>query len=256
MKVIRSRSNIRSTRFAFTLVELLVVIVIIGVLVAMIFPVFSKMQEKSIMANDTSSLRQIGVATALYIGEHDQCLPTASVPIPGTDAVAGQGARWTYQEAIDRYMAPVPGFDASSIYNYNKRPKTWGSRAIKPYPGWKSTDVRQTGPLAFGYNPNMDDPKQNWARGNLLLVPDQSLTGLPFGPSKLVIMGETNDRGMVLPDQPATTANNVQCGYRISRLDGQALYLFADFHVETLKGDRGYSYFASHPTEANMWKWW
>lgn len=65
----------KKTTQAFTLVELLVVIVIIGILAGIALPVFQKAQEKAKALNDLSNLRQIGLAVQTYKGDNDGSLP-------------------------------------------------------------------------------------------------------------------------------------------------------------------------------------
>lgn len=60
---------------AFTLIELLVVIAIIAVLAALIFPVFSRAKEASKRASCISNVRQVGVATSLYVTDADGRYP-------------------------------------------------------------------------------------------------------------------------------------------------------------------------------------
>ena len=66
---------------AFTLIELLVVITIIAVLVSVAFPVFSGIQERGRATQDMSNLRQIGLATQMYLNDNDGTIfsPDASI---------------------------------------------------------------------------------------------------------------------------------------------------------------------------------
>lgn len=62
---------------AFTLVEILIVIAVIAILAALIFPVFGSVRDKSKQAVCLSNLSQIGKAVALYASDYDDRLPWA-----------------------------------------------------------------------------------------------------------------------------------------------------------------------------------
>ena len=65
---------------AFTLIELLVVIAIIAILIGIALPVFSTVQEKGRITQDMNNLRQIGIATQLYLNDNDSVLfPTGVI---------------------------------------------------------------------------------------------------------------------------------------------------------------------------------
>ena len=68
----------KTTRSAFTLVELLVVVAIIGLLAVMLLPVLNRVQAASRATDCTNNLRQIGQGMALYLGVSQGRYPIAA----------------------------------------------------------------------------------------------------------------------------------------------------------------------------------
>jgi prepilin-type N-terminal cleavage/methylation domain-containing protein/prepilin-type processing-associated H-X9-DG protein len=68
------RVQVRRTR-GFTLIELLLVIAIVGLLAAILFPVFAQARAKAHQAQCLSHLRQIGMAFKLYLQDYDEHFP-------------------------------------------------------------------------------------------------------------------------------------------------------------------------------------
>jgi prepilin-type N-terminal cleavage/methylation domain-containing protein len=64
----------------FTLVELLVVVAIILILAAILFPVFEQATKKSEATSCLSNIRGLGMAAFLYADDWDDYLPPALVP--------------------------------------------------------------------------------------------------------------------------------------------------------------------------------
>ncbi|MFM8716868.1 MAG: type II secretion system protein [Spartobacteria bacterium] len=90
---------------AFTVIEILVVIAIVAVLAALLFPAMSASLDR---ANDTkciSNLRQIGTAVQLYASDNNgDIVPgfardTSGVPIPGI----------SWSDRLTPYVYPKPG---------------------------------------------------------------------------------------------------------------------------------------------------
>ena len=72
-------------RWAFTLVELLVVIGIITILAALLLPTMGRAKESARGTACLSNLRQIGVALQLYVDANNQRLPVMRDRLPVTD---------------------------------------------------------------------------------------------------------------------------------------------------------------------------
>lgn len=64
---------------AFTLIELLLVIAIIAILAALLFPVFVQAREKARQTTCLSNLKQLGLAHLMYAQDYDETLLTAQV---------------------------------------------------------------------------------------------------------------------------------------------------------------------------------
>lgn len=77
MKTLRGRK----TKWAFTLIELMVVIAIIGLLAGMLLPVIKLVQEKARQAHCMNNLHQFGRAIAIYEMENEERYPSNLVAL-------------------------------------------------------------------------------------------------------------------------------------------------------------------------------
>jgi len=233
---------------AFTLIELLTVIAIIGILAAIIIPTVGAVRRNAANASDASNLRQLGAAIHLHITDNRGMLPHQSIKIPGTSTGSGNPDRWNFHEAVDRYMSRGGKFTASSVFNFLNRP-LWSSRFAEPPAGWVAiSGFEMVGPIAYSYNPYLLNTR--WA-GRSSAVPT---------PSQTVIVGEVNHdtsarvgNPMVVDSAPSLVGN-IQSNYRVSR-NGKAFYLFLDGHVSSLEGDQSESALTA-ASKPNIWRWW
>lgn len=65
-------------RTGFTLIELLIVIAIIAILAAILFPVFAQAREKARQTTCLSNMRQAGLGVLMYTQDYDETLPFAA----------------------------------------------------------------------------------------------------------------------------------------------------------------------------------
>jgi prepilin-type N-terminal cleavage/methylation domain-containing protein/prepilin-type processing-associated H-X9-DG protein len=82
-------------RKAFTLIELLVVIAIIAVLAAILFPVFAQAKASAKATACLSNMKQLGLATQMYVTEYDDFLFYRSGWVnsrSGNTRIAGPGS--------------------------------------------------------------------------------------------------------------------------------------------------------------------
>jgi len=87
-------------RKGFTLIELLVVIAIIGILAAMVFPVFARARESARKAVCLSNVKNIALAIQMYLADNNDVLPPDECR----------------REAIE-YFQTVPGGHGSRSYD-------------------------------------------------------------------------------------------------------------------------------------------
>ena len=110
---------------AFTLIELLMVIAIIGILAGMLLPSLSKARARATLAQCASNLRQWGLAATMYFDEHDQYIPldeydAANNDMPlWTDLLDVKSASCWYL-VLPPYVQkpPMTSFHSFSGFNY------------------------------------------------------------------------------------------------------------------------------------------
>jgi len=101
----REQRECRGT--AFTLIELLATVAIIGLLVALLFPALQNIGLKAKQAACANNLKQIGVGFALYVTDHDNTYPLAMDLSVNSD----QRSFWSYA------LWPYVGYGYGS-FNY------------------------------------------------------------------------------------------------------------------------------------------
>ena len=93
----------RSTQTAFTLVELLVVVAIIAILAAILFPVFARARENARRASCLSNLKQIGLGFLQYNQDYDENCPLISFPSP---ALSWTTSTQPYLKSVQIFRCP------------------------------------------------------------------------------------------------------------------------------------------------------
>jgi prepilin-type N-terminal cleavage/methylation domain-containing protein/prepilin-type processing-associated H-X9-DG protein len=69
--------RMKTKQTGFTLIELLVVIAIIAILAALLLPALAKAKSQAVSTQCKNNLKQMGLATALYVMDNDDKLPFA-----------------------------------------------------------------------------------------------------------------------------------------------------------------------------------
>ena len=249
------------TRKGFTLIELLVVIAIIAILAAILFPVFAQAREKARQAVCTSNMKQIGLATVMYMEDYDE----AWVPIQTVNAAQ---TVWTpYYTLLNPYIKSAASTDGSfgGVWNC-------------------PTDA---GYLQKGYlqNSPVPDPEHTYAVNTIRLVtqagghPGGSCECTPItdvgngcGNSDATWPGPTSSDSLIVqPDEAITLVESAylwdtwQVGiadgiwwdgppsYLFAGHTGHSNYLFADGHVKALVITQTLATQDGGTADVNMW---
>src|SRR3954465_11814520 len=89
------RSSMKAVN-GFTLTQLLVVIAIIAILAAILFPVFARARENARRSSCQSQMKQIGLGLMQYTQDYDEKMPNV-----GVDTYAATGY---WQGALQPYL--------------------------------------------------------------------------------------------------------------------------------------------------------
>ncbi|MDR1280325.1 MAG: prepilin-type N-terminal cleavage/methylation domain-containing protein [Opitutaceae bacterium] len=229
---------------AFTLIELLTVIAIIGILAAILIPTVGKVRETARQTVCTSRMKELGTAFALYAQDHRDCLPD-----PDDEA----DKRWPH------YMMPYIG---SWKNTYDANGRVSGLESGDPYrlplfrdpvqeSMWMPAGV---GHGIFGYNTNLNHTYPDATLKNATPVRYGSLSQ----PSRFIVLATTeaikvSRGGGIQLETSVPSPMAVGKGYTggttsdrgIAPLFGRkAVILFADWHVA-----------APDVCTANAWPW-
>jgi len=101
-------------RFAFTLVELLVVITIIGILIAMLLPAVQSARESARNTQCGNNLKQIGLAILSYEAQHGNFPPGA---IQTKNASTGENNWPCFDCRTNWAICILPFLEASNLYD-------------------------------------------------------------------------------------------------------------------------------------------
>jgi len=116
---------------AFSLVELLVVVAIIAILAAILFPVFARARENARRSSCQSNLRQIGLGALQYTQDYDETLFRSFYGSATADSDATTNYKW--MDAIFPYVKNEQVFvcpsDSTITYHFRDG-KNYGSYGL------------------------------------------------------------------------------------------------------------------------------
>ncbi|HRJ71450.1 MAG TPA: type II secretion system protein [Terrimicrobiaceae bacterium] len=116
-----------ATAGAFTLVELLVVIGVVAVLAALIFPTFTSVSMRARDSKSISNLRVVGSHLFAYAADHNGWIPerTETIPLPGGGNTSGLA--WHARLYADGYVD-----NRDVFFNPKEKYRTWNHWVADP----------------------------------------------------------------------------------------------------------------------------
>ena len=212
---------------AFTLIEVIVVLAIIVIMMAMVYPAYTTISERAKATKDLSNLRQIGIATQTYLNDNDGVFFS-----PATSWSSQLKANNKYLSVWRIFQSP---FDkrASSEVGDATTPISYGVNA-NIYPnGTSMPAIKITKPTAF----IMFAPAQNSSA--TVTFQGNATTAAPG----VTLLGNAN----TVTSTPGGVATG---GTHNSRRRVNAL--FADLHCETMTWT-AFTGTAANPGEPDQW---
>lgn len=172
---------VRTDRRAFTLIELLTVVAIIGVLAALLMPVISRVRESAKSSRCVTNLRQVGVAIQSYTADNKGSLPATG--FFGVSSYYNRDAR-NFQNSLRAYLDLQPSATWSTSVALSSYSPMFDCVAYKGATGGKGYvlhDSNTTGDPAKDINDTTVRPwgYVNDAAGTKVLPAPQKLVNMP-----------------------------------------------------------------------------
>ena len=118
------KNKISRVRSGFTLIEILVVVAILAILAAILFPVLARVRENARRSSCQSNLKQIGLGMLQYSGDYDDKLVKSWYGSGNGNFSGGSDAsdRYKWMDAIQPYLKSEQVFNCPSHAAYPAAP--------------------------------------------------------------------------------------------------------------------------------------
>lgn len=229
---------------AFSLIELLVVISIVAILAAILLPALGLVKSAARTSTCQSNLRQMGIGTAMYVGENEGILPPSRLRFgPAAWGYApGDWAAWCDQPAVGQYMDIVTDSSApytkSTIYGgvfvglHTRSGVFRCPEDIRTTHAWPTDSY-----VGYGLNTALGadlvaDTTSEWSRLIPFALVSHASDLVQIADCQLYLYTRSNRWG--IQSQPTDYALN-QATQAFNRHRGAGAFLFADSHVGMIR---------------------
>lgn len=242
----RKLQHRRSTMTAFTLVEMLVVIAVIGILASLLLPVISRAKDKGNQTYCRNNLKQLGLAMIMYHGDN-----TDQFTAPGSSTRYGpQDADWIWwhygrnisNSALARYV---------SEFN----PRLFTCPSDKAARDMQAQGLLPSDPYRYSYTLTSYDLEENFTDDKKFNLGMATIITLdkkvyPFRASQVrnpvgKLMFVEEDRETI--DDSRWVPSGVKTNLVSPRHNKKGVVAFADGHVEAVSPEFGLNLTNSMP---------
>lgn len=218
---------------AFTLIEMLTVVAVIGLLSALLLPAVQNAKSRSAAAKSISNLRQIGAGMNMFAAENDGSFPPAAAQIKN------EQGQWSFLGSWDAFIMPYLGADVPVNFPYSDS-------------GVKKEKIRPLAPLISHPNDRSEIPPGAFRRSYAMSTVSGAIGKSTWSGTQVVLSArqvnviEPANTILVLEkpgfkDNTLGRTGGAGTGRASDQLanqpklnpDGRFNYLFADGHVGT-----------------------
>jgi prepilin-type N-terminal cleavage/methylation domain-containing protein/prepilin-type processing-associated H-X9-DG protein len=234
----------RATTTGFTLIELLIVIAIIAILAAILFPVFARARENARRTSCASNLRQLGMGIAQYTHDSDELLPFASNARGTSRIVSGTTAGSISWRSL--------------IYPYVKNPQIYSCPSNPNNMLANVSDLSGVPEIALSYSCNANVLVFGWTAASVDVGPFAlNLSQIQFAQSLILAAESSEALPAVVITRAAPSAATLATAFPTQGIYGGHLalcnFLFVDGHVKALKPSSTIQPGVFTDTTSNFW---